>query len=53
MTHRLLLALVLAPDVWDLPLVVRRCYPLCVAPPAWSCVRSPLRMRTDVIPGLL
>ena len=32
MTHRSLLALVLAPDVWDLPFVVHRCYPLSVAP---------------------
>jgi len=31
-THCSLLALPLAPDVWDLPLVVDRCYRLRVAP---------------------
>jgi hypothetical protein len=32
MTHRSLLALALSLDVWDLPLVVHRCYRWCVAP---------------------
>jgi len=31
-TYRLLLALVLTPDVWDLSSVVQRCYRLCVTP---------------------
>jgi hypothetical protein len=39
-TYRLLLALVLAPDVWDLPSVVQRCYPSCITPLAMMLRRQ-------------
>jgi hypothetical protein len=41
MTHRMLLAVVLAPEVWDLTLVVRRCTGCVLLLMRWSCVRSP------------
>ena len=40
-THRSLLALLLATDVWDLPLVVHRCYRCTLLLLPWSCVRRP------------
>jgi len=54
-THRSLRALLLAPDVWDLPLVVDRCYRLRVAPLAvvLGPVFDVLLVQTVVTAGLL